>query len=281
MNKPKLLIEDDESASFLRPRGTNNTTNINNNQQHPTQRSGATDESVRSANVPINILKNHPTYSSINDDLHSVSIASFDGRGNGDGMGGGNHGGHSTAGLESTNLVDMEALLTMALETTTQKVDRENKRRQNVLLMAVGVVFLLSLCILSTVTLTEYPDESKLHNQIDTLESEVDELHGQLDTFENDENIDILQRDIEDKKLIIQELEHDQDLDPKEKQKLVDELEDQIEELRLQVQQLELNEEQMETYANDGQEGNVDGTQQEPFIGQNVTGGGPNYDHGP
>lgn len=229
-SRSNSFIEDDEDTN-LRPKVMVAT--------NPTQRSNLTEDSSNRSNVSINILRNqsynHNNYSSINDDLNSVSVASFDGRGA--------NGGHSV----ESQVVDMEALLTMALESTTQKVDRENRKRQNMLLAIVGIISLLSLCILSTVTLSEYPEEHELHSQIGTLERDVDQLHGELDTFESDEDIDLLRRDIEDKKMMIQQLEQDTDLDPKEKIKLVNELQGQINDLKVQVQDLEETEAQEET----------------------------------
>lgn len=154
------------------------------------------------------------------------------------------NGGLSASGVDSTSFVDMETLLTMALETTTQKVDRENRKRQSTLLTIIGVVFIVSLCILSTVAFSEYPEDHELHSQIDTLEKDVDQLHGELNTFENDEDIDLLQRDIDDKRMFIQELENDKSIDPKEKQELVDQLQGQIDELKIEVQEVEKSKEE-------------------------------------
>ena len=216
----KVLKEDDENTT-LRPRTIHFSSD--------TQRSNSTikDDSLRS-NANINILRSQPHYSSVDD--QSVSVASVAGA-----DGGKFNGGQSV----DSNLVDMEALLTMALETTSQKVDRENKKRQNTMLAIVGVIFIISLCILSTVTFSEYPEDHELHSQIDTLERDVDQLHGELNTFENDENIELLKRDIDDKKMFIQELEHDKNINPKEKQKLVTELQGQIDVLKVEVHQME------------------------------------------
>ena len=211
----KVLTDEDENTS-LRPRTIHFSSN--------TQRSNSTTMEERSS-TNINILRSQPHYSSV-DDSQSVSVASFAGA----------DGGRLSV---DSNLVDMEALLTMALETTTQKVDRENKKRQNTMLAIVGFIFIISLCILSTVTFSEYPEDHELHSQIDTLERDVDQLHGELNTFENDENIDLLKRDIDDKRLFIQELENDENIDPKEKQKLVTELQGQIDDLKVEVHKME------------------------------------------
>ena len=209
-----LTTEDEENTSLSRPRAIGN-----NNAQR------ANADSNRSSFYNVNILRGQPNYSSLDD--ASASVASFAGSLAG------------TGGLSTSDLVDMETLLTMALETTTQRVDMENKKRLNMLLLIIGAVFIGTVCILSTVAFSEYPQDNKLHGQIDSLESDVDQLHSELNTFENDENINLLQRDIEDKKLFIQQLENDQNIDPKEKQKLVDELEDQIYDLKDEVAEME------------------------------------------
>jgi hypothetical protein len=161
----------------------------------------------------INILRSNPAYSSVEEgSVHTVPT------------------------------VDYETLLTLALEKTSQNVDVENKKKQNFLFGAIGLMLILSLCILAAVTYTSYPEEHELHSQIITLENDVNKLNSEVNHYRRNEDIDLLLKDIDDKKVFIEQLEHDSTIDPETKARLVEGLQGEINDLKTIVAQLEAEE---------------------------------------
>jgi len=140
--------------------------------------------------------------------------------------------------------VDYETLLTMALENTSRKAEIENKKKQNILFCLIAFLFLMSLCIISTVTFSEYPQEEELHDEINNLQSDIDELHSQVNdyNFQQDEDIDLLVKEIDDKRVFIDRLEEDETIDPKERETLVKAIQSEIDDLKVAVAELEKNE---------------------------------------
>ena len=268
--------ETNDSRNYLRPRGNNSTNNINsqflnmntinnNNNNFIDQSYSESSASVNreppltksNSNHSFSILQSHPKYSSTpNDHLNHLnrnhhnsrqySQATMDNL-----LALSNHldnvGVVSSRDFRSSTTTtnggtfDYETLLTQALENTTREVDRDNKRKQNILLTIIICIFLFSICVLSTVTFSEYPEEKELKEEIHTLENEIDTLHNEVDTFTKDEDIDLLKKDIDDKKAFIVKLEHDDDIDPIEKEALIKSYERQIHDLKIVVHELEQN----------------------------------------
>lgn len=192
---------------------------------------------------PIHILRPHPMYSTMNYTNNNLD----------DGASTGDSGGvmlKSNTSFTSTNhtttSVDYETLLTLALENASQKVDLENKHKQSKMFGLTGVFILLSLFLLSTIAFSEYPEEKALHDQVKTLNQDINELDSEVNNFQRDEGIDVLNQDIDDKKEFIQQIQNDASIDTAEKTKLVKELQSEIDDLKIVVKKLKKEDEMEE-----------------------------------
>ena len=220
--------DDDDYSNFTQePDFTVDQVDEYTNLRSRTSYNNLTDRNRSRSNHQINILRANPNY---------LSTASMDDNHMGGGSVGGSVGGSAP--------VDYETLLTLALENTSLKVDRENKKRQNTLFIIIGITFFISACILTSLAFKEYPAQNELHSEINNLEKDIDELHGQVLNIEKDEDIDLLEKDIDDKNTFIHQLENDENIDPKERATLVKGLQQQIDDLKVVVQELQADSEQ-------------------------------------
>lgn len=227
--------DDSRNPTYLRPKGTNNTNkNYRTNSELIAQSySESTQDPLlvkSNSNHSFSILHSHPKYLNTEQSIDGLLALSS----NEDMM-------HRSTNGGSGASIDYETLLTHALENTTRKVDQDNRRKQNILLTIILCIFLFSIFILSTVTFSEYPEEKELKNEIKSLEGEINQLHGEVDSFEKDEDVDLLRKDIDDKKTFIEKLEKDNNIPPSEKEELIKSYQDQIKDLKIVVDELEAN----------------------------------------
>ena len=139
-------------------------------------------------------------------------------------------------------LLDYETLLTLGLEGSAREVVRKEKRKQKNYITISFALLVISIGIITTFSLTgyrEYPEHEKLHSEIDSVETDINQLHSQINTIEANADIHVLRRDIEDKKKEINVIEHDEKLDEDKKGEMVHGVMVEIQELRKVINELQ------------------------------------------
>ncbi len=143
---------------------------------------------------------------------------------------------YSSLADQAEQPIDYETLLTLALESTSREAARKSKRKQGILI-SVLFFLLIMMGILLTYSVEEYPEEKHLHDEIDSLESDIKQM-------EKETEVDAIRRDIEDKKNHLLALDNDSDIDDDTRAKMIEDTQEDIDELNKLILELKNNEDE-------------------------------------
>ena len=128
--------------------------------------------------------------------------------------------------------IDYETLITLALESTSREAIKRDRRNRSKILILVSSLLIIAICAITAVSITAYPEEKELHSEIDNLEKEINALNSDIQSMEQNAGIDVLQRDIDEKKARMEEIKNDESLNSTTKDSMLHDISDQIKELR-------------------------------------------------